>query len=121
MGGDDVYEGSGGEDAVAFWVPFGNFNNAATQVIADIGAGTASGQGIGSLSGIEDLVGTPWSDTLTGTRDQSTVREGSNDMLSGLDGDDLLNGGPKQISATEVRRCPETSAYPSRHRRIASP
>jgi Ca2+-binding RTX toxin-like protein len=78
--GSDMIDGGGGEfDLVAY-------ADASVPVTIDLAAGTAVGQGIDArMSGIEDVVGSTFNDTLTG-----------NDLANfmwGVDGDDTVSSG----------------------------
>jgi Ca2+-binding RTX toxin-like protein len=62
-------------------------------VDVDLGAGEASGQGTDILTGIENVIGTPHNDTLTGDGSSNfLVGMDGNDTLAALDGDDFLDG-----------------------------
>ena len=69
-GGDDVLEGQGGTDATSYAA-------AAGPVVADLRAGTVTGDGSDAISGIENLTGSPHDDTIVGD-----------------DADNVLDGGP---------------------------
>ncbi|MGH2739845.1 MAG: hypothetical protein ACRDH6_05110, partial [Actinomycetota bacterium] len=62
-------------------------------VTVDLDAGTATGAGTDSLTGIESASGTQLNDTLTGDAGRNRLQglDGS-DNLDGLAGDDLLDG-----------------------------
>ena len=90
-------------------------------VVADVGAGTATGQGSDTFARIENVVGTREPDTLTGDGGPNTIfGKGGADSLSGLGGDDVLNGGLGRTPATAVVRSPATRASLSRHRSDAN-
>ena len=75
--GDDTLIGGPGEDLVIFGrIPVG--------VTVDLGAGTASGQGVDSLLGVEGAEGSVENDTLTGGPGR--------DLLAGNLGEDVLDG-----------------------------
>ena len=60
----------------------------------DLVAGTANGEGSDTLTGIEDVRGTFFADTLIGDAGPNQLSGGlRRDTLSGLDGDDVLIGG----------------------------
>lgn len=71
------------------------FFDATGPVTASLAAGTATGSGSDTLSGIEDLTGTGFNDSLTGDGGPNQLRafEG-NDTLAGGDGVDGVHGGP---------------------------
>ncbi len=85
--GNDTYDGGLGEDAVSFLF-------AGAPVSTNLAAGTASGEGGDSITGVEDLIGGPYSDVLTGDTGPNVLLGGlaGADTLSGGDGDDILGG-----------------------------
>ena len=76
--GNDVLDGGAGRDTVVY-------NKASTGVIVDLVAGTAIGQGDDVLQSIESVLATDFDDRLTGN--------GAANWLTGLLGDDTLDGG----------------------------
>jgi Ca2+-binding RTX toxin-like protein len=93
---DDRFDGGEGSDTV-------DFTNARRMIQADLQAGSSDGQGIDTLSSIENLVGGIRDDILAGDAnanvlaggpgvDQLTGREGD-DTIIGNDGDDIMDGG----------------------------
>jgi uncharacterized delta-60 repeat protein len=76
--GTDTLVGGDGSDTVSF-------RQLSAAVDANLGAGTASGQGSDTLSGIENLIGSGGDDTLSGNSGDNT--------LMGWSGNDLLEGG----------------------------
>ena len=76
---DDKLNGQGGTDVAAF-------ASAPTQVIVDLATGTATGEGADVLTAVEDVIGSPSSDTLTG--------DAGPNQLSAGEGDDTVQGGP---------------------------
>jgi Ca2+-binding RTX toxin-like protein len=86
-GNDTVVGGGDLRDRVVFFFsPSG--------VVVDLTAGTATGEGTDTLSGIGQVDGSRHDDTITGDANANTVFGGSgNDTISGLDGDDTLDGG----------------------------
>lgn len=95
--GDDIIDGRDGVDRAAYY-------SAAFAVVVDLGAGIATG-GLGrdTLRNIEDVVGSVFGDTLTGSAGDNRL-EGSdgNDLLFSTAGNDVLDGG------TGI----DTAAYP---------
>lgn len=90
MFGNDTLAGGSGRDLASFQY---SGLEAGRAVTADLGAGTASGEGSDTLMGIEDLRGTFFADTLIGDADPNRLSSGpGRDTLSGLDGDDVLQG-----------------------------
>lgn len=87
--GADVVDGRQGRDLIFItdYAPSG--------VTVDLAAGTVTGgQGDDSLTSIEDVWGTPFSDTLKGNDDDNELQgRNGNDSLFGAGGDDTLIGG----------------------------
>lgn len=87
-GGADTIDGRTGDDVVIFFSAGGG-------VTVDLGAEAASGGGAGndSLISVEDVIGSRFADTITGSDVGNFLGgRGGNDVLSGLAGDDLLIG-----------------------------
>lgn len=91
--GNDVVEGGGGIDLIGFY-------GGATTV--DLGAGTATSaphpflalSGTFTLSGVEDVIGTRFADTITGDGEPNRLFGlESADTISGAGGNDTLDGG----------------------------
>lgn len=119
--GDDAIDGGGSFDAVSYFT-------ATESVTVDLTAGTATGQGTDSLTGIEVIHGGPFDDTIAGDANSNYLEGGpGNDTISGLDGDDgifgeegddtidagngndLVDGGPGTDTCTngeDVTSCP---------------
>ncbi len=94
--GDDVL--SGGEDGAAGNAQSGNdtvsYARAAEGVKADLGKGTATGEGSDRLFAIDNLIGSRFDDVLTGDSGPNTLNGGDgNDLLAGGAGNDSLVGG----------------------------
>jgi len=106
--GHDVVDGGGGANDTV------SFGAAKKAVIVDLAAGTASGEGIDTLTRIDNVVGSDWDDVLKGdsaanvllgsNRDDSIYGRGGSDILVGESGADRLDGG----SGTD--RCIDDSA-----------
>ncbi|WP_428659292.1 hypothetical protein [Reyranella sp.] len=99
-GGDDTLLGQQGDDALAGGdgTDMARFSDASydpgTGVIVDLEAGTATGDGTDTLSGIEDAAGTAQGDTLHGSAAANDLLGlAGNDQLNGRAGDDVLVGG----------------------------
>ncbi len=87
-GGADSLDGGEGTDLL-------DHSRTSAPVRVDLGAGTGAGEGRDRLTGIEDVWGTPFDDTLIGDAGGNTlIGAGGNDHLAGGDGDDVLAGGP---------------------------
>ncbi len=86
---DDRYNGDGGSDTVSY-------EGETEDVLVDLGAGAASGAGIGNdaLDSIENAVGGSGNDTLIGSdADNQLSGNDGDDLLSGTGGNDTLDGG----------------------------
>jgi Ca2+-binding RTX toxin-like protein len=86
--GNDTFDGGADNDTVSYGV-------AGIGVIANLAAGTATGDGIDSLTGIENIIGSAFDDTLTG--------DANNNILEGGLGINSLNGGAGTDTASYVR------------------
>ncbi|MGB0694185.1 MAG: hypothetical protein ACPGOY_00955 [Rhodospirillaceae bacterium] len=91
--GDDTYNGGDGIDQVTY-------TSATNGVNVDLAAGTAQDAtavnfiGSDTLSGIENIQGSPGNDTLNGDAfANELLGEGGDDTIQGRGGDDTLNGG----------------------------
>lgn len=83
--GADGIDGMGGRDIASY-------AGSSAAVAIDLGAGTAAGgdaQG-DTLTNIEGLVGSAFSDTLTGGANANYFRGGTGDTISGMDGNDRV-------------------------------
>jgi Ca2+-binding RTX toxin-like protein len=87
-GGNDTIDGGGGLD-------FASFARSPGPVTVDLAAGTATGEGTDTLTGIENVFGSDdFGDTLMGdTQDNALFESGGDDSVSGSDGNDALDGG----------------------------
>lgn len=95
MAGNDVIDGKGGVDRVSY-------SASSSGVVVDLSAGTASDGfgGTDSLTGIENILGSGFSDALTGdafanvifasTGDDTLKGGGANDTLDGAGGTDVV-------------------------------
>lgn len=98
LGGDDLLIGGAGADILDGGDGFdlASYYTSAAGVTVNLAGHTAAGgeaQG-DTLTGIEDLEGSDWNDTLTGDGGENWLYGlDGNDRLSGGGGDDLLNGG----------------------------
>ncbi|MDH4385034.1 MAG: M10 family metallopeptidase C-terminal domain-containing protein [Caulobacter sp.] len=86
--GNDVLDGQAGVDTA-------DYGTAKAAVVADLGAGTATlGLEVDSLVSIENLIGSKFSDSLTGGLTANSLIGGSgNDLIIGGGGADQLSGG----------------------------
>ena len=104
-GGDDEIEGSAGDDTMdgGEGRDLITFTFAGDPVTLDLAAGTATGQGTDTVTGMEDVVGSLFSDDLTGDDGPNVIDAalgadtvnglGGSDTLIGERGDDTLDGG----------------------------
>lgn len=86
--GNDTIDGGGGVDFASFFLSPG-------PVTVDLAAGTATGEGTDTLTGIENVFGSgDFGDTLMGDGlDNTLLGSGGDDSVSGSDGNDELDGG----------------------------
>ena len=85
--GNDTYDGGTGTDTV-------DYSGVGSGVDVNLESGSASGAGNDTLSGIENVVGSEQSDTLTGDAGDNVLSAGAgNDTVQGGAGDDTLDGG----------------------------
>jgi hypothetical protein len=85
--GNDSLAGGPGDDALAGGADEDNvtYAGASGSVSADLGAGTAFGDGADTLTGVEELYGSAQADALHG--------DGADNNIAGGDGDDTITGG----------------------------
>ena len=94
--GDDVLDGGAGNDLLdgGAGTDTASFAGAVGGIVADLAAGTATGDGADQLIGIENLAGSGFDDSLTGDTGVNTITGGAgDDTIDGGDGDDVLMGG----------------------------
>ncbi len=85
--GDDTLRGGSGSDTVSY-------ENATGAVNVDLGAGTASGEGNDTITGVENVTGSDFDDTITGDASDNTLSGGAgNDVITGGAGADTIDGG----------------------------
>ena len=84
--GDDEIIGGAGRDTLRFGISsFG--------VVVDLDAGTVTGEGNDTVSGIESIEGTRYADELTGDDEANTIYgAGGADIIAGGGGNDELDG-----------------------------
>jgi Ca2+-binding RTX toxin-like protein len=102
--GDDELSGGGGDDILAGGrgadrIDGGDgrdtvvFSDLSLGVVLDLQAGTIVGTATGSITGVENAIGSAWADILRGDAGANELYGGAgNDLLEGRDGDDLLSG-----------------------------
>ncbi|QHF38045.1 type I secretion target [Pseudomonas sp. S34] len=88
--GNDILDGGTGIDTASY----AHATAGVTVGLSLPGGQNTLGAGTDTLTGIENLIGSNFNDTLTGDNTNNTINGGlSNDILSGGGGDDLLIGG----------------------------
>jgi Ca2+-binding RTX toxin-like protein len=86
--GDDTLDGGLGDSDIA------SYRSSATAIEASLVSHTATGEGVDTLEGIENLKGSNYIDKLSGDYRRNVLAGfGGSDELSGLGGDDTLWGG----------------------------
>jgi len=95
--GNDLLEGGAGTDTASY-------ASAASAVTVNLGLGgpqNTEGAGTDTLTGIENLIGSDYNDTLTGNAADNLLSAGlGNDTLNGAGGNDILIGGPGNNTLT---------------------
>lgn len=85
--GNDTIDGGAGVDAASFSTSYQG-------VKVNLTTGSATGHGTDTLLNIENVIGSGYSDTLTGNSGANSLLGGAgNDILTGGAGNDILNGG----------------------------
>jgi uncharacterized delta-60 repeat protein len=98
-GGDDLLEGGSGDDALnggtgSDTASYFSATGSVTVSLAITVAQTTGGAGRDTLSGIENLIGSAFGDTLSGDGSANKIDGGSgNDTLTGGAGNDTMQGG----------------------------
>ncbi|MBF6036702.1 retention module-containing protein [Pseudomonas sp. P155] len=88
--GNDLLDGGTGSDTASY----AHATAGVTVNLGLLGAQNTVGAGTDTLTGIENLVGSNFNDTLTGDNNNNVINGGlGNDTLNGGGGDDLLIGG----------------------------
>ena len=86
-GGDDSVDAGPGDDALFYF-------DAHAPIIADLRAGTATGEGTDTIVGFESVLGSEFGDRLYGDANANGFSGmGGNDLLVGRGGADDMNGG----------------------------
>ncbi|MFN4153220.1 MAG: Hint domain-containing protein [Paracoccaceae bacterium] len=87
--GNDILSGGGGVDTVTY-----ASETAAVNVNLNTGVATGTSSGTDSLSSIENVVGTGFNDTITGSNDANLIEGGAgNDYIDAGAGNDTVYGG----------------------------
>jgi Ca2+-binding RTX toxin-like protein len=88
--GNDLLDGGIGIDTASY----AHATAGVTVNLSLLGAQNTIGAGTDTLTGIENLIGSNFNDTLTGDNNNNVINGGlGNDVLNGGGGDDLLIGG----------------------------
>jgi Ca2+-binding RTX toxin-like protein len=84
--GNDIVDGGSGRDTL-------DYRASSARVVADLSRRRATGQGTDTLTRVENLYGSRFSDRLTGDAAANSIRGGAgNDAIFGLAGSDMLYG-----------------------------
>ncbi|MDG2482422.1 MAG: S8 family serine peptidase [Alphaproteobacteria bacterium] len=84
--GNDILDPGDGTDTL-------DYSGSANAVAVNLNAGTATGEGSDTFSGIENIIGSAHHDTLTGDGGGNVIDDGENDdILNGGAGNDTLDG-----------------------------
>jgi Ca2+-binding RTX toxin-like protein len=92
--GNDTIRGGADDDAMngGVGIDWVDYSFSSTGVTVNLAAGTATGEGNDTLSGIENVAGTNSADTLIGDDNANVLdSSGGNDILRGGGGNDTLN------------------------------
>ena len=111
-GGDDSLTGGAGSDSMTggTGTDTARFSESTSGVVADLAAGSASGEGSDTFGAIERLVGSSFADVLRGNALANTLSGGGGpDRLVGRDGTDSCLGGPGRDTA---RTCEVKTSIP---------
>ena len=112
--GNDQIEGGAGNDALdgGAGLDTAHYDHATAAVNVNLATGTASGgAGNDTLTGIENVTGSGYNDTLTGDTNANTLQGGAgNDTLDGGLGNDVLDGGSGVDTASFAANASAVSA-----------
>ncbi len=109
LGTDSLDGGAGAHDVATYALAgSGDHGYDGTGVEVDLAAGIAKGDGEDTLTGVEDVVGTPFADTISGDAEPNTLYGGG-----GID--ELIGSGPGDaaLGGTGLDRCREVAAAES--------
>jgi Ca2+-binding RTX toxin-like protein len=109
LGGDTIDGAPGAHDTVSYALAGQTDGaNGGLGVYVDLGAGTGEGDGSDTIEGIEDVVGSPFPDTIIGDSEPNVLHGGGGvDELVGVGTGDAAIGG------TGLDRCREVAAVES--------
>lgn len=92
-GGNDTLTGGLGSDTISY-VYAAAFSSTGVTVDLNTTTVTVSSTDVDTISGIENVIGTQYADTLLGSSSANTLEAGDgNDFLNGRTGNDTLDGG----------------------------
>jgi Ca2+-binding RTX toxin-like protein len=94
--GGDMLAGAGGDDTLGgqAGIDTADFTGSPNPVTVVLASGSATGNGLDSLSEIENVIGSPANDRLTGDQNANEISGGDgDDRIDGRGGDDTLDGG----------------------------
>ncbi|AUY36267.1 retention module-containing protein [Pseudomonas soli] len=95
--GNDLLDGGAGNDTASY----AKATVGVTVDLGHVGQQNTVGAGLDTLSGIENLIGSDYNDTLTGNDGDNLLNGGAgNDVLKGGAGNDILIGGPGNDTLT---------------------
>ena len=95
--GNDLLDGGAGNDTASY----AKATAGVTVDLGHVGQQNTVGAGLDTLSGIENLIGSDYNDTLTGNDGDNLLNGGvGNDVLKGGAGNDILIGGPGNDTLT---------------------
>ena len=95
--GNDLFDGGAGNDTASY----AKATVGVTVDLGHVGQQNTVGAGLDTLSGIENLIGSDYNDTLTGNDADNLLNGGAgNDVLKGGAGNDILIGGPGNDTLT---------------------
>jgi CSLREA domain-containing protein len=105
LGNNDVLDGRSGDDLLIGGddssLDMASFAAAPGPVTVDLAAGTATGDGVDELIGIESIEGGPFADTLSGDGGVNEIISGNGaDQIDPRGGPDAVNGGPGDDTIT---------------------
>ena len=87
--GNDILNGGGGLDTVSYWA-----ETAAVTVNLNTGVASGVSSGTDSLTSIENVIGTTFNDTITGSNDANLIDAGAgDDSINAGAGNDTVYGG----------------------------
>ena len=95
--GDDTLIGGTGNDTLrgGYGSDWASYGKAPGAVIVDLVAKTVTGHGTDSISSVENILGSPYSDKIYANNVDNILRgSGGQDFIRGRGGNDTIHGGP---------------------------